>query len=100
MSQRVVIMLQTAGVSHPKIVPFIKIIQRFNAEHEIDLQQFICYNLHTNKLPQLPICNMLPQSTIGDSGVGGSGSSVHESYQPYQKNARNPLKAFMTHPLP
>ena len=23
-----------AGVSHPKIVPFIKIIQRFNAEHE------------------------------------------------------------------
>ena len=29
-----------AGVSHPKIVPFIKIIQRFNAEHESDLQQF------------------------------------------------------------
>ena len=29
-----------AEVSHPKIVPFIKIIQRINAEHETDLQQF------------------------------------------------------------
>ena len=29
-----------AEVSRPKIVPFIKIIQRINAEHETDLQQF------------------------------------------------------------
>ena len=29
-----------AGVSHPKIVTLINIIQQFNAEHESDLQQF------------------------------------------------------------